>query len=79
MRGYLSFVSIDFSAGIRFSLSRIIILKIHKNGLYGKIVSLQNIISDRDFFNRRFDRRKKERRLELISTRQNVLIVADRN
>ena len=38
-------MSIDFSAGIRFSLSRIIILKIHKNGLYGKIVSLQNIIS----------------------------------
>lgn len=34
---------------------------------------------DRDFFNRRFDRRKKERRLELISTRQNVLIVTDRN
>lgn len=61
MRGYLSFVSIDFSAGIRFSLSRIIILKIHKNGLYGKIVSLQNIISIEIFsIDDSIEERKKE-------------------
>lgn len=61
MRGYLSFVSIDFSAGIRFSLSRIIILEIHKNGLYGKIVSLQNIISIEIFsIDDSIEERKKE-------------------
>lgn len=54
-------MSIDFSAGIRFSLSRIIILKIHKNGLYGKIVSLQNIISIEIFsIDDSIEERKKE-------------------
>lgn len=54
-------MSIDFSAGIRFSLSRIIILEIHKNGLYGKIVSLQNIISIEIFsIDDSIEERKKE-------------------